>query len=258
MHRCPSARESSWSGRWREELLGWGRGSGEAWSCRALTPAGCSGHARGSAEPLTPAGCSGHARGRWLPEARHIPQSHRSQRTTSMCPTWAKCLRSMCRPTCPTCRAWPTTSCTVRISAPALPRRPLAPFQSCLPSTRRWLSLSSPVSRELGTDLGGSTPAWPLSSAGTFSRFSHLEDGVLAVPPPPPPPPPAPALLVSALPPPPPAQTVAPLGQPAREDDSGGVSPSGSSGTGPAGRGGGSASSEGAPHLWVPEGFSVA
>ncbi|XP_047301817.1 WASH complex subunit 1-like isoform X5 [Homo sapiens] len=60
-----------------------------------------------------------------------------SQRTTSMCQTWARCLRLMFHPTCLTCPALPTTSCTLPTWAPALPPLPLAPFQNCPPSTLR-------------------------------------------------------------------------------------------------------------------------
>ncbi|XP_028342512.1 WASH complex subunit 1 isoform X4 [Physeter macrocephalus] len=95
-----------------------------------------------------------------------------------------------------------------------------------LPGVADDLMYSADLGPGIAPSAPGAIPELPAFHTEVAEPFKP-EDGVLAVPPPPPPPPPpAPALLVSALPPPPPAQTVAPLGQPAREDDSGGASPS--------------------------------
>ncbi|XP_022432998.1 WASH complex subunit 1 isoform X1 [Delphinapterus leucas] len=94
-----------------------------------------------------------------------------------------------------------------------------------LPGVADDLMYSADLGPGIAPSAPGTIPELPAFHTEVAEPFKP-EDGVLAVPPPPPPPPPAPALLVSALPPPPPAQTVAPLGQPAREDDSGGASPS--------------------------------
>ncbi|XP_060020334.1 WASH complex subunit 1 isoform X2 [Lagenorhynchus albirostris] len=93
-----------------------------------------------------------------------------------------------------------------------------------LPGVADDLMYSADLGPGIAPSAPGTIPELPAFHTEVAEPFKP--DGVLAVPPPPPPPPPAPALLVSALPPPPPAQTVAPLGQPAREDDSGGASPS--------------------------------
>lgn len=174
MPPCPSARESSWSSRWRGRQCGWV-------GCQPCQGASLD---EGSARPLAHPAVWSHTGSHWLPQgltagpvfsggrqpSRTSTQSHRFQRTTSMCQTWAKYPRLMCRPTCPTCLALPMTSRTVLTWAQASPPLPPVPSQNCLPSLQRSLSLSRQVSWELEWELAQGAPPFRL----LHPRHSHF------------------------------------------------------------------------------------